>query len=363
MKDSMPLTKIPETHFPISDFQKRIVQWYLENKAAHPWRLHWYANKNPYPIWVSEIMLQQTTLKAMIPVYEKFIRRFPTLKTLALASEEEIKQCVQGLGYYRRFSLLHKGVQQILESSTPRIQWPQSYQEWLEIPGVGDYTASALSSIALNEAVPVLDGNVIRVLCRIFDLREAPNEPKLIKNLKIISQKLVHQKSPGDYNQGIMELGQKICRPLNPQCTECPVSKSCKSFEKKSTHLAPAPKKRKELEEVRLKVYILKKNNLYGIYTRASNAKFLKNTLGFVTELEEKKSRKTASSETCLGRVKHNITHHKITAEVHVVHSKKIHPSLLKKISWLSKEDVKPQLVSSLDLKSWGLYCSSLCKN
>lgn len=344
-------------HFSIRDMQDSLLNWYSLNKASHPWRLHWQMNRNPYPVWVSEIMLQQTTLAAMIPIYEKFIMRFPSLRSLALAKEDEIKKTVQGLGYYRRFSLLHKGAQKIVGESQ-HIEWPKSYEEWLKVPGVGDYTAAALSSITLNEVVPVLDGNVIRVLCRLFDIRKPSNDGPLKKDLKFISAKLISHAVPGDFNQGLMELGQKICRPLNASCDSCPVQKCCLAYKNQSVHLAPQAKLRKETEKVKLRLHILEKGESFGIVKRPAASKFLRGTSGFLTELfdgdayrvdGDSKRKTEVPKGVYLGTVSHNITHHSIRAEVYVLRSKTFNAE------WLERSKLVSQLVSSLDMKAWGL--------
>lgn len=351
--------------FSVTNFQEALLVWYSQNKAQHPWRLMWHSHKDPYPVWISEIMLQQTTLAAMIPIFEKFMMRFPTLRTLACAKEDEIKKTVQGLGYYRRFSLLHKGAQALVEKSSHYILWPKSYEEWLDVPGVGDYTAAALSSITLNEAVPVIDGNVIRVLCRIFDIRKPSNDASLKKELKILASELLSHEKAGDFNQALMEMGQKVCRPLNPNCDSCILQKFCLAYKKQSVHLAPQAKLRKEVQDVKLRLHILEKDKVYGIYTRPQKAKFLKSTSGFITELGRPKGFHLDGWEQSgdipqgrhLGSVRHSITHHRIHADVYVLPWKqwKGVQRIQENIQWLDKKQLASHLVSSLDLKAWTL--------
>ncbi len=352
-------------HFPVKSLQTDLLKWYGEHKAPHPWRLDWYKNRNPYPIWVSEIMLQQTTLSAMIPVYQKFITRFSTVRELAHAQEEDVKKTVQGLGYYRRFALLHKGARKIVDTSTIPITWPKNYEEWIKIPGVGDYTASALSSITLNEATPVLDGNVIRVLCRIFDIQKPANDLSLKKTLKELSIQLISHEDPGSFNQAIMELGQKICRPLSPNCENCPLQKMCKAFKNQSTHLAPQPKTRKETKVVNMRLHILQDGDRYALFQRSDKAKFLRESAGFLSELFDGEIFKVDGDETnkqipkgiFLGNVRHNITHHQIHVEVFLLKGDGFKG--LENFIWYEKKDLRSHLISSLDLKAWALFQTS----
>lgn len=338
-----------------------LLAWYNTNKASHPWRLAWERSRDPYPVWVSEIMLQQTTLAAMTPIYEKFMRKFPSLRTLALAQEDEIKKTVQGLGYYRRFSLLHKGVQQIHLASSRRVVWPQSYEEWLKVPGVGDYTASALSSITLKEAVPVLDGNVIRVLCRLLDIRKPANDGPLKKTLKTIGLQLISHENPGDFNQALMELGQKVCRPTGSLCESCPVQRFCQAYKNKSQALAPQPKLRREALKVKLRLHIFHKENVFALLKRPMKSKFLRGTSGFLTEIYDAGSYKLDGSTAVkkerslgkyLGSVNHSITHHQIKADVYVSEDVS---DLDDNVEWFEKTKLASQLVSSLDMKAWVL--------
>ena len=349
-------------HFEPKKFQDPLLSWYEQNKSRHPWRMTWDQERDPYPVWLSEIMLQQTTLAAMIPVYERFLYRFPTVYHLANAKEDDLKKTVQGLGYYRRFSLLHKGAQHLLSSKTAEIAWPRSYEEWLEIPGVGDYTAAALASITLNEAVPVIDGNVIRILCRIFDIRKSANDPSLKKELKALGYPLVSSSRPGDFNQGLMELGQKLCRPLRPNCVDCPLGSLCLAKKNESVHLAPAPKLKKEPKEVHLRLHIFEKKNAYALFERLSTSKFLRGTSGFLTEIGEGrdfkidglKESERIGKGSYLGMIKHTITHHKIRGEVFLCSESSPLPGSMK-LRWVKKSEVGSQLVSSLDIKAWHL--------
>lgn len=353
-------------HFVPQKMQSQLLAWYYKNRQLYPWRVLWSHFKDPYPVWVSEIMLQQTTLSAVLPIYEHFLKRFPTLGSLADAQEDEVKTAVKGLGYYRRFSLLHKGARKIWsESSFEKIAWPISYAEWLLIPGVGDYTAAALSSITLDEAVPVLDGNVIRVLCRLFDFRQASNDQPLLKNLKVLAKQLVSDKDPGSYNQALMELGQSLCRPQSPSCVFCPVQEFCLAYERKSTHLAPQAKVRRAQEDVKMRLYVVTDKHKIGLFLRPKTAKFLRGTGGFITGLLNTDDFAVdgfkdlnLDSGRSLGFFSHQITHHRIQVEVQSLNKakflKKTH--LKEGLEWVDSKVVHSKLISSLDMKAWKLF-------
>lgn len=347
--------------FSVIQFQENLLTWYRLNKAQHLWRQLWESRKDPYPVWVSEIMLQQTTIASMSPVFEKFITRFPTMLSLSSSQEQDIRTTVQGLGYYRRFSLLYKGVKTVVASK----HLPNSYEQWLEIPGVGDYTAAALSSITLGEAVPVIDGNVIRVLCRLFDLRQPANDPSLKKELKNLAFQLIDKTCPGDFNQGMMELGQKVCRPSSPSCQTCPLKSFCLAYKHKSIDLAPAPKLKKSNIDVNIRLHVVEDGDFFVLWERSERAKFLKKTVGFLTQIKNSDSFYVDGLETeeifhqkYIGKVKHSITHHRITAEVYKMELShlKAHKLLIKEARRVKKKQLLSHLVSSLDIKAWELY-------
>lgn len=304
-------------------------------------------------------MLQQTVIAAMLPVYERFLERFPTVQSVADSTEDELKKTVKGLGYYRRFALLRKGAQKIVEASPPlAVRWPRNYEEWLQIPGVGDYTAAAMSSITCNEAAPVLDGNVIRVLARIFDQRMPANDRSVGTFLKLKSRALIDPFHPGDFNQGMMEIGQTICRPLQPSCHVCPLQNVCLASSRESTHLAPLPKVRKAAVPVKLRVNIIEQAGLIGLFPRGQGAKFLRGTQGFPLSLRKTEGYSLDGYEARLaegkplGTFRHHITQHKIEAEVCLLNGSGSQANV-PGIRWVEKSQVSDNLMSSLDLKAW----------
>ena len=204
-------------------FSKQLIKWYEIHKRDLPWR----TTQEAYHIWLSEVILQQTRVNQGLPYYEKFVEAFPTVTDLAAAPQEKVLKLWQGLGYYSRARNLHFAAQQIVEMGGV---FPGSYRKLLDLKGVGDYTAAAIASFAFKEAVPVVDGNVYRVLSRIYGISTPINEAAGVKEFKELAIQLLDKKSPHIYNQAIMELGALQCVPKNPDCAVCPFNNNCIAF-------------------------------------------------------------------------------------------------------------------------------------
>ncbi|SFS63985.1 A/G-specific adenine glycosylase [Lutibacter maritimus] len=219
-------------------FSNVLVQWYLQNKRDLPWR----QTSNPYKIWLSEIILQQTRVDQGMVYYFKFIEHFPTVFHLAKASEEEVLKLWQGLGYYSRARNLHFSAKYIVNEL--KGHFPSSYIQILKLKGVGDYTASAIASICYNEATAVVDGNVYRVLARYFGIATPINSTKGIKEFKLLAQKLLNPTISGTHNQAVMEFGARMCKPQNPDCEICPLNESCVALQKQIVKTLPVKEKK-----------------------------------------------------------------------------------------------------------------------
>jgi len=214
-----------EENAKIARLRERLVDWYRRNRRDLPWR----SRNDPYAIWVSEIMLQQTRVAVVVERYQAFMARFPTLFSLALAPEEDVLALWSGLGYYRRARMLHKAAQFVAQNLKGSL--PATSTELRTLPGIGGYTAAAIASIAFGEPVAVVDGNVERVLSRLGGWESATRAGALALRRKVEewAARLVDPKHPGDYNQAVMELGALVCTPRSPKCLECPVAKDCKT--------------------------------------------------------------------------------------------------------------------------------------
>lgn len=215
------------------DFTEILNHWYSVKKRNLPWRL----TKNPYLVWLSEIILQQTQVNQGLPYYEKFATKYPTVYNLANANEQEVLKLWQGLGYYSRARNLHFTAKYIVENL--KGQFPKSYKDLIKLKGIGDYTASAIASICNDEPCAVLDGNVYRVLSRYYGIDTPINTSKGNKEFKILAQSLIPKSGIGDYNQAIMEFGAKQCKPKSPNCTVCPLNNSCKALQTNKVDCLP----------------------------------------------------------------------------------------------------------------------------
>ncbi|MGJ8548181.1 A/G-specific adenine glycosylase [Winogradskyella wichelsiae] len=203
------------------DFKTKLINWYSVKKRELPWR----ETNEPYYIWLSEIILQQTQVKQGLPYYEEFVANYPTIFDLAKASETSVLKLWQGLGYYSRARNLHATAKHIVNELEG--EFPNNYKDLLKLKGVGDYTASAIASIAFNEVAAVVDGNVYRVLSRYFGIETAINSTAGIKEFKLLATSLIDKKQPAIFNQAIMEFGALQCKPKNPDCETCPFKDSC----------------------------------------------------------------------------------------------------------------------------------------
>ncbi len=220
-----------------------LLDWYNSNKRDLPWR----RTKDPYSIWLSEIMLQQTRVDQGLPYYLKFTKTYPTVEDLANASEDEVLKLWQGLGYYSRARNLHKTAKIVayeLEGN-----FPQTYEEILKLKGIGDYTASAITSICFERPHAVVDGNVYRFLARYFGIDLAINSTEGIKYFKKLAQELLPKKNIGAHNQAIMEFGARHCKPNQPLCNSCPFQDSCVGLSQNKVSMLPVKKKKAPIKK------------------------------------------------------------------------------------------------------------------
>lgn len=221
----------------------RLTSWYLQNKRDLPWR----KTRKPYQIWLSEIMLQQTRIEQGLPYYHKFIKAYPTVFDLANASSNEVLKLWQGLGYYSRARNLHETAKYVAFELGG--VFPGNYKGLLKLKGVGDYTASAIASICYNEPVAVVDGNVYRVLSRIFEIDTPINSTAGIKEFKKLAQELLNKEDPATFNQAIMEFGALHCKPQNPKCDSCPFNDKCLAFKNEKIKELPVKLKKTKIKK------------------------------------------------------------------------------------------------------------------
>jgi A/G-specific adenine glycosylase len=235
----------------LNRLRRQLLAWFAEFRRDLPWR----RTKDPYHIWLSEIMLQQTRVAAVIPYYQRFLEHFPNVPALADAPEEEVLRLWAGLGYYSRARNLQKAARQIVAEH--ELQFPDTRDKALQLAGIGEYTAAAILSIAYGKKLAVLDGNVARVLARLGAMRGELRGNGRWQKLQVLADELIAPAAPGDWNQALMELGATICTPRGPRCLLCPVAEFCQACKLGLTQAIPAKPKKRDSVEVTLATIVL----------------------------------------------------------------------------------------------------------
>ena len=265
----------------LKDFSTKIISWYQENKRELPWR----SESDPYKIWLSEIILQQTRVNQGLPYYYKFVELFPTVSDLALAEETTVLRAWQGLGYYSRARNLHKCAK-IIDNGFDGL-FPQTFRQLLKLPGIGPYTAAAIASFAFNEKVAVVDGNVYRVLARVYGLYDDIASGKGQKEFQKKADSLISETDPASFNQAMMEFGALHCTPTSPKCPDCIFNVECHAREKQEQGILPVKTKKTKIRK-RYFNYLVFSHN-HKVYLNARNAKDIWQGLYDFKLLEEDK--------------------------------------------------------------------------
>ncbi len=260
----------------IKEIRKRVLGWYSRNARPFPWR----KTKDPYKIWLCEIIFQQTRIEQGISYYFQFLKTFPTLRHLSLADEMQVLKVWEGLGYYTRARNLLKTAKIIYQQYGGF--FPQTYEELLKLPGVGPYTASAIGSICFHLPVPTVDGNVRRVLARLFEIQGEPNSKSFTSTTQPIAEQIISRKSPGNFNQGMMDIGATICTPINPKCEKCPLINCCLAYQHKTQNHFPQKKSIRPVPNLHWAVGIIICQGKILI-TREEHRNFLKNLYALPT--------------------------------------------------------------------------------
>jgi A/G-specific adenine glycosylase len=338
------------TRIPTKTLQTKLLKWYEKEKREMPWR----KNQDPYRILVSEIMLQQTQVKTVIPYFERWMKSFPTLKKLAQARESTVLKHWEGLGYYSRARNLKKAAKQIQQEYSGEV--PDSMNEIMKLPGVGRYTAGAVLSIAFGQKVPVLDGNVKRVLSRLFLLKENGGNRKSENILWETVQSLLPDTGAGDFNQAFMELGATICLPKNPPCLQCPLKKNCEAQKSGQQDLYPPRKQKTSTSKIEVSAAVIIRRNRIYIQKRKIGG-----LMGGLWEFPGGKFESGESAEQCLRReikeemgvtlhideklmiIKHSYTRFRVTLHVFScrLRSGKLLPTQCEEWDWVKAEELE----------------------
>ena len=249
-----PLSEVaPPTQLAHTAIRRALLAWFRTNARTLPWR----GTGDPYAVWVSEIMLQQTQIATVTPYYQRFLSAFPTVRHLAQSSLERVLELWSGLGYYRRARHLHQAA--VAVAQMPGARFPEDYARLRTLPGIGDYTARAVLSIAFNQPYAVLDGNVARVVARLCSLSGNLHLPRFRSAVEAELTGLLSRREPGNFNQAMMELGQTICLPRGPRCWVCPLAKWCSGYQSGHPEEFPLPRPRRAAESHHLAVAVLRR--------------------------------------------------------------------------------------------------------
>jgi A/G-specific adenine glycosylase len=338
----------------LASVRRRLLDWYARHRRELPWR----RNADPYRVWVSEVMLQQTTVKTVLPYYEAFLERFPDVQALGAASEEQVLARWSGLGYYHRARNLHRGARHVATHHAGR--FPRSLEAALAVPGVGLYTASAVLSIAYDLPLPVVDGNVRRVLARLLVLRG----PQWKKDGPYYNQAqaLLDPKAPGDWNQAVMELGATVCTPRKPTCPVCPLRSSCGAHRQGLTESLPEGRARRAPVEVTVAMAVVERDGRYLLVRREEGP-----LMGRMWEIPQtsldSKGRADLARElrarhglevtagALLTRARHAITFRRIEVEAYRARLRSEPPKDNERFRWVSAAELRALPVSSMTQK------------
>ena len=279
-------------------------RWYERGHRKLPWR----ATTDPYRIWVSEIMLQQTRAQAVIPYYERFLKRFPTVESLAASEEEEVLTLWAGLGYYSRARNLRRAAQQVADSGG----FPREFDALRALPGIGDYTAAAIASIAFHLPHAVVDGNVLRVVARHENDAADIGSARTRERFREIAQSWLDRPHPGVFNQAMMELGATVCLPRNPLCHDCPLAPGCEALAAGTVAQLPVKLGRKEPVRIEGTLLIVRRRGRLLLRQREPDVRLM---AGF-WDLPTPADLPSARIGHCFGEIRHSITHHQYTLQV-----------------------------------------------
>jgi A/G-specific adenine glycosylase len=329
--------------------RRALLTWFDEEARDLPWR----KTKDPYRIWLSEIMLQQTRVAQGLPYYERFLAALPSVEALAAASEDEVLKLWEGLGYYTRARNLHRAAKKIVEEYGGR--FPEKAELLQLLPGIGRYTANAVASIAFGEAAAVVDGNVKRVLTRLYDCDVCIDETGGGRRIQEMAEALLPRDRPGDFNQAVMELGARICTPKNPDCAGCPVRRWCEALRMETVAERPVRRKKGPVPHHEMVAAVIARDGAFLIGRRPSEG-----LLGGLWEFPAGRVPPGESHQQALARVcaenlgiaairpgglvttvRHAYTHFRITMHVYRCHLEKGDPAPVQhaELRWVAPDD------------------------
>ncbi len=328
-----------------TQISQRLLEWYKDHARGLPWRQE---NPDPYAVLVSEIMLQQTRVETVIPYYERWMEHFPNLQSLAQAPLEEVLRYWEGLGYYSRARNIHRTAQILVHSHQGK--FPQEVSQLQKLPGIGAYTAAALASIAFGQKIAAIDGNIRRVISRLFQIEEPVSLPETQEKIKDLAQKCLPPDNTGDYNQALMDLGAMVCLPRSPKCAICPLTQFCQAYQNGKQNEIPVKISKKAIPSVIVTAAIIEDKDRVLIAQRPVNG-----LLGGLWEFPGGKIEDGETLSECLSReileelgvqievgepfgvYKHTYTHFKVVLhafKAQIKDSQLPHPIQAEEIRW-----------------------------
>ena len=328
-----------------TDFSLTLIRWFRENGRELPWR----ETSDPYPIWLSEIILQQTQVKQGWAYWERFMQRWPTVESLANATEDEVLREWQGLGYYSRARNLHFAARQIVEMGG----FPQTIEGIKSLKGVGDYTAAAIGSFAFGLPAAVVDGNVYRVLSRHFGIETPINTTEGKKEFQALAESLLPYPTPGEYNQAIMDFGAIQCTPQSPKCVVCPLQESCVALRNGKINVLPIKEKTLKVKSRHLIYIYVRCQGMTAIHRRGEGDIWqgLYEPVCLEVRGERLEVREMSEAKMIVKGVKHVLTHQVITADFYLWETDD-RPTLPDDYIWIKEEDIDnygiPRLIDIL---------------
>ena len=339
-----------------ASIRRALLAWFGANARVHPWR----GTGDPYAVWVSEIMLQQTQITTVTPYYQRFLEAFPTVSHLAQAPLERVLELWSGLGYYRRARHLHQAAQTVAQLSAGK--FPEDYAGLRALPGIGDYTAKAVLSIAFNQPYAVLDGNVARVVARLYSLRGNLHQPQFRTTVEAELDGLLSCQEPGNFNEAMMELGQTRCLPRGPRCSACPLAKWCAGYRSGNPEDFPLPRPRRAAESHYLAVALLRRRSRVAMVRGLADglmddlwnfpSAFGSSPEEALESLHEKLRRLTHAPFAVgepIAEVRHGITYRAIQGQVYPIETAR--PLRHASLHWFELEELPQAAISQLARK------------
>lgn len=344
----------------VEKFRRELLNWYDLNRRVLPWRALPGKRANPYHVWLSEVMLQQTTVPAVIPYFLKFTQKWPTVKDLAAADANDVMENWAGLGYYARARNLHKCA--ITVAQNYKGKFPSEQEGLIELPGIGDYTSNAIAAIAFNNPANVVDGNVERVMARIYAVSEpVPDSKPLLKSLAgVLAEGEIDR--PGDYAQALMDLGATVCTPSSPKCMLCPVSKQCEGRRLGIQGSLPARKAKGVKPQKHGYVYWVTDEKGRVLFERRPEKGMLAGTMGLPTSIWVEKGQKTThlpfKSPKISKSIKvlHSFTHFDLELTGVEVSWRDHHPAIMDGYIWLERKEAEKLGIPTLFKKAVKLF-------